>query len=151
MLRVLCRFACKQRDYCLTRPSWFTRLMFDDDGLCPSEPVPLQKMTQLLQFGIKVQDTTPGGMSSVVPHHSACFHRRGQYSWIIPFGMYGEVKRILYLTFTISLGASLQPSPQYVSYRNVIQSCELGSQGQVSPSVQILKQKTSIMALLARN
>ena len=151
MLRVLCRFACKQRDYCLTGPSWFMRLTFDDDRLCPSEPMPLQKKTPFLQFGIKMQDTSPGGMSSVVPHRSACFHSRGQYSWVVSFHVYGEVKTILHSTFTISLGASLQPSPQYVPYRNIIQSCELGSQGQVSPSVQILKEKTSIVALLARN
>lgn len=151
MLRVLCRFACKQRDYCLSGPSWFTRLMFDDDRLCPSEPMPLQKTTPFLQFGINMQDTNQRGMSSVVPHHSACFHSRGQYSWAVSFHMYGEVKRVLYATFTISLGDSLQPSPQYVPYRNIIQSCELGSQGQVSPSVQILKEKTSIKALVARN
>jgi len=112
--------------------------------------VPLQKKTPFLQFGTQRQDTSAGGMSSVVPHHSACFHSRRQYSQVVSFHVYTEVKRILYPTFRISLGASLQPSPQYVPYRNIIQSCELGSQGQVSPSIQILKEETSITALLAK-
>lgn len=63
MLRVLCRFACKQRDYCLTRPSWFMRLKFDDDCLCPSEPTPLQKRTSFLHFGINMQYANPSAPS----------------------------------------------------------------------------------------
>lgn len=85
---------------------------------------------------------SPGVMSSVVPHHSASLQSKGQYSWAVSFHVYGEGKRILYPTLTILIDASLQPSPPCVPYRNIIQSCELGSQGQVSPSVQILKERT---------
>lgn len=142
MLRVLCRLACKQRDYCLTKPTWFMRLMFDVDRLCPSEPMPLQKKTPFLQFGIKRQDTKSRCHVLCGAPHSASLQSKGQYSWAISFQVYGEGKRILYPTLTILLDASLQPSPPYVPYRNIIQSCELGSQGQVSPSVQILKERT---------
>lgn len=60
MLRVLCRFACKQRDYCLTRPSWFTRPKIDDDCLCPPEPTALQKRISFPHFGINLQHASPG-------------------------------------------------------------------------------------------
>lgn len=82
-------------------------------------------------------------MSSVVLNNSAC--RAVQL--VLSFHVYREVKTSLYPTSTVSLGTL----SQHVSYRNIIQSCELGSQGQISPSVQILKEKTWIMALLARN
>lgn len=62
-----------------------------------------------------------------------------QDSWVTSSHGYGEAKKSPYPTFTVSLSASLQPSPQYVPYLNIIQSCELASQGQASPSFQILK------------